>query len=136
MLQLEHYKLADSYVRSTMEKGGVIMFVSNNIVYKPIDVKKYCVDQHFEACCIELYVNTLPIYVVAVYRAPSGKINVFLQQVESLLTSLRYVVQGATDGCGCDESPRDVRGCRLAHAQFEFGMRFATDAAAAATLQQ
>lgn len=85
ILKLDGYNLAAHYSRKIMEKGGVIMYVRNNLVYNSLDLNKYCIEQHFEVCGVIINAN-VEFTVLAVYRAPAGKIDIFFKQLESLLT--------------------------------------------------
>jgi hypothetical protein len=69
---LEHYKLGASYCRECHEKGGVAICIHNRLKFLNINVDKYCEEQDTEICALQISFSNLNIYVLTVYRAPSG----------------------------------------------------------------
>jgi hypothetical protein len=78
---IENYKLGANYCKKTMEKGGVSIFIQQNLNFTNVNIDEYCLDRHIEACALKLK-STLPnICVLALYRAPSGIFFEFLNRL-------------------------------------------------------
>lgn len=87
-VNINGYKLSAHVCRDGMEKGGVAIYVRSNHSVKNINTKKFCVDQHIEACACELSVNNGNLVIVTVYRSPLGNFQLFLKNLNSLLCYL------------------------------------------------
>lgn len=88
MPQLNNYNLVALYCRHSLERGGVAIYVKNKITYRSLDLSEYCIDQHCEVCGVVICTDFSEITVLSFYRAPAGKISIFLKQLESLLSHL------------------------------------------------
>jgi len=53
-INIEGFKLCTAYSRQTIKRGGVCIFIQNNLDYSKIDVNKYCKDQDIEICMLNL----------------------------------------------------------------------------------
>jgi hypothetical protein len=58
ILHLGIYTLGASYCRQSIKMGGVCIFVHQDVSFTKIDLGKFCIDQHMEACAILLYIQT------------------------------------------------------------------------------
>ena len=87
----DNYKLRNSYCRTFYEKGGVCIFVQESLRYVRIDLEKYCKDKDFEVCAIKIHFNTKSACIIAIYRAPSGKFDLFLSKLDTILKKLHTV---------------------------------------------
>jgi hypothetical protein len=76
-VNLENYTLGASYCRENIAKGGVSIFVKKNLKFKQIDIKHHCNEQDIECCVVQLESKFSDIYVLAVYRAPTGDFETF-----------------------------------------------------------
>jgi len=84
-LHVEIYILESSYCRQLKLKGGVCIFVQNNLKFTPLKVDEYCVDQDFEACAIHLRSTHNKLCILAIYKTPQGKFNAFLTKIGLVL---------------------------------------------------
>jgi hypothetical protein len=68
-----------------MKQGGVCIYVYQDLSYSKIDMSNFSLDQHIEvsASLSSNYLQT--IYIVIIYRAPSGNFSIFLKKLESIL---------------------------------------------------
>jgi exonuclease III len=88
-IHLEGYKLASSYCRKSLEKGGVCIFAHKNLNCLNINCNKYCREQDIEVCALKLEsVLLCNICVLAVYRAPNSNFNLFLNGLDNIINSL------------------------------------------------
>jgi hypothetical protein len=71
-VNLENYTLGASYCRENIAKGGVSIFLKNNRKFKQIGITHHCNEQDIECCVVQLESKFSNIYVLAVYRAPTG----------------------------------------------------------------
>jgi exonuclease III len=85
---IENYKLGTNYCRKTLEKGGVTIFIQQNLNFTNVNIDEYCLDRHIEACALKLKSTLLNICILALYRAPSGNYFEFLNRLESILNIL------------------------------------------------
>jgi exonuclease III len=81
----ENYVLGSSYCRQLKLKGGVCIFVQNNLKFTPLKVDEYCVDKDFEACAIHLHSTHDKLCIMAIYRSPQGNFNTFLTELDLVL---------------------------------------------------
>ena len=91
-LEIEAFHL-DGYVtggyfgRSEYPGGGAMLLVKNHLQYSFKNVSVYLtVEKCVESCCV--YFN---LYVVVLYRPPSGAFDTFLGALDGMLASLTLV---------------------------------------------
>jgi exonuclease III len=98
-VNLGNYTLGASYCRENIAKGGVSIFVKNNLKFKQIDIMHHCNEQDIECCVVQLESKFSNIYVLAVYRAPTGDSETFLNKLENILNYL-YKLKAEFVICG------------------------------------
>jgi hypothetical protein len=74
---IENYNLGAHYCGQQCKKGGVTIFVHNSLGFTNIDIAQHCEDQDIEICALKLSFGTRNICILALYRAPSGKLALF-----------------------------------------------------------
>jgi len=84
----DNYNLRASYCRNSYEKGGVCIFVQENIRYVNLDLQKYCNDTDFEACATKIYRNNRQANIITIYRSPSGNFDLFMTKPDVILRHL------------------------------------------------
>jgi hypothetical protein len=67
------------------EKGGTIIYVHDSLQYTNIVLSAYCKEKDIEICAVKLFMNSLNILIITIYRAPSGNFKYFLQQLHNIL---------------------------------------------------
>lgn len=86
-VQLEGYIKAAHFSRKKVCRGGVCIYVKNQISYNKLDwINEMSIEKHFECCGIT--VSDLNYTVVCVYRTPGSNLNLFIQCFENLLHKL------------------------------------------------
>jgi hypothetical protein len=69
-VNIEGFKLEALYCRQLCEKGGIAIFIYNNLGFSNIDIVQHCKEQDVEICAL-LSFGTSNICVLTIYRAPS-----------------------------------------------------------------
>jgi hypothetical protein len=78
-LNIDFYKQGAYYCRTLFTKGGVCIYLQNNLMFVNIDLAKYCIDKHFEVCAVKVKLDSKRFCIITIYRAPIGNIVIFLQ---------------------------------------------------------
>jgi exonuclease III len=63
-------------------------FRSLNLKYSIIDLDKYFKDQDIEVCVLKLKSTFFSVCIIAVYRAPTGNFNLFLNRLDDIIRTL------------------------------------------------
>ena len=71
-----------------MKKGGVCIFTQKGPNCSKIDVNKYCKDQDIEICMLNFKTTSLSLYIMVVYRAPTGNFSLFLNRLDESIRSI------------------------------------------------
>jgi hypothetical protein len=87
-INIEGFKLCTAYCRQTMKRGGVCIFIQKGLEYFKIIVNKYCKDQDIEICMVNFKTTAFSFHIMAVYRAPTGSFNLFLNRRDDSIKSL------------------------------------------------
>ena len=85
---IEGHNLATKYCRKNRKQGGVSIYIRETLSYTNIELAKFCNDQDLEVCVVKLQSSFYKIYVLCVYRPPTGNISYFLSALESILNQL------------------------------------------------
>lgn len=85
---IDNYDLGAKYSRTSYENGGVCIFIHSSIKYNNISLEKYCVEKDIEVCACKLLLTNIKIIVLTIYRSPSGNFDIFLQNLDNILSSL------------------------------------------------
>jgi exonuclease III len=80
--------LGAAYCRQVANRGGVCIFAHKNLNYITIDLGKYCKDQDTEVCALKLEYTSFNACIMAVYRAPTGNFNLFLNGLDGIIRTL------------------------------------------------
>jgi exonuclease III len=88
-IKVHGYTCASAFCRKTSIKGGVCIFVKNNISFKVLKVSKYCVEKKCEIVAITINVLNNQIIVIGVYRPPSNEIDVFFDKFLECLDQIK-----------------------------------------------
>ena len=84
-LHVDSYVLRSSYCRKVKSKGGVCIFIHNNLKFTSIDIEEHCAEQDFEACAVHLNTKHGAICIVAIYRSPQGNFNKFIANLDIIM---------------------------------------------------
>jgi exonuclease III len=86
-VNIEGYTIRAQFCRVLYEKGGVIIYVHNSLQYTNIDLSKYGKEKDIEICAVKLIINSLNMFTIAIYRAPTGNFKYILQKLDNILQS-------------------------------------------------
>jgi len=64
-----------------MWKGDVAISVHNSLYFSNTDIDKHCGEQDIEMCALKLSFSALNMYILTLYRAPSGNFSCFFTQI-------------------------------------------------------
>ena len=53
--------------------------------FSPTDLYKYSKEKDIEIIGVKLQVNAIVVYIITIYRSPSGNFNYFLQTLDKIL---------------------------------------------------
>lgn len=85
-INLPGYKLVNCFCRTVNKHGGVSIFLKQNIKFKPLLLSNFCCEIDAEFCGIEI--SCIKTVFITLYRSCAGKIEVFLEKLETLLEFL------------------------------------------------
>lgn len=80
-----NFYCAAALSRTDHIRGGTIIFVHKNVYAKQLDISEYCLEFHFEICAIA---DKLKLMVESLYHSTAGNSDIFLQNLDELLTFL------------------------------------------------
>jgi exonuclease III len=97
-ISLHGYRLTTSYCRRSREKGGICIFAHKYLYCLKLDLSGFCKDQDIEVCALKLEL-TMYAYILAVYRAPSSNLSLFLNGLDNIINSLfkpesKFIIYG------------------------------------------
>ena len=90
-INVHGYRLCAAYCRQVVKRGGVCIFVKKKLKYSNTDLDKYCKDQDTEGCVLKLKSTFFNVCIMAVYRAPTGNFNLFLNRLDDIIKTLYKV---------------------------------------------
>ena len=64
------------------------VFYEDDLEYTKIDIKKYCKDQDTELCLLKFKTTSFSLYLMVIYRAPTGNFNLFLNRLDDSIKSI------------------------------------------------
>lgn len=81
----EGYVCGSYFSRQTYRNGGVSIYIRKelNHSYKPIDLRKFCIEKIFEVAGI--LCETYKFIIITIYRVPKGNFDLFCDSLEKLL---------------------------------------------------
>jgi exonuclease III len=85
---IPNYKLGAKYCRLNLKNGGVSIYILDTLTHSNISLLKYCKEQDFEICAIQLHTQENNIVILCLYRAPTQNFGNFLNTMDKILNSL------------------------------------------------
>jgi exonuclease III len=74
------------YRHNTARYGGTCIFLLNYLNFTTINVDVDCSEFDFELCAIKIQFDSMYIFILSVYRAPSGNFTNFIHKMDVLRT--------------------------------------------------
>jgi exonuclease III len=86
-LPIDHFKLGSKFCRHKFKKGGVCIFIREDLDFFTISLDKYCKEKDMEVCALKLNLTSIKLIILAIYRSPSGNFTNFLKNIDSVLNT-------------------------------------------------
>ena len=82
------YCLCLLILQTSHKKRWCLYICQKKLQYSIIDLDKYCKDQDIEVCVLKLESTFFNVCIIAVYRAPTGNFNLFLNRLDDIIKTL------------------------------------------------
>uniref|UniRef100_A0A6P7GWV8 Uncharacterized protein LOC114347463 n=1 Tax=Diabrotica virgifera virgifera TaxID=50390 RepID=A0A6P7GWV8_DIAVI len=117
-LRVSNFLPASAFCRTNCKGGGAAILINKNILFKEWhNVKDLSIQGQIELCCA--YIEKYKLYLLTVYRPPSGSFNVFIEVLEGALQSLnptkKILILGDFNIHFNTDSPHCTELCNLMH---------------------
>jgi len=76
------------YCRQYYNKGGVAIFVNNNIQSNIIDLEQFSKEQDLEVCALRISLLQKSLIIICIYRSPTGNFKYFINQLEAIINKI------------------------------------------------
>jgi len=86
-LSMNQYILGATFWRQNLKHGSTGIFVHESLAFTSI-VQEFCMWQDTEVCVVKINLLTAMIYVICVYRTPTGNFICFIQGADIFLNKL------------------------------------------------
>ena len=86
-LSMNHYILVCKFCRQNLKHGSTGIFVHEYLAFTNT-VQEFCMWQDTELCMVKINLLTAMIYVICVYRLPTGNFICFIQGADIFLNKL------------------------------------------------
>ena len=84
----DNYALGSCFAQSTIQKGGVCIYVCNDVAFNCPDLSKYCKEKILEICAVQIENTGKWMVVICLYRSPSHDFKQFLKLLDLAFLSL------------------------------------------------
>ena len=84
----DNYALGSCFSRSTFQKGGVCIYVRNDVAFNCLDLSKYCKEKILEICAVQIENIGKRMVVICLYTSLSGDFKQFLKLLDLAFLSL------------------------------------------------
>jgi hypothetical protein len=84
---IDNYTLRAYYCKKHILKGGVCVFVNENITSSSLNLETHCVDKDIEVCAVQLNLLNNK-FCILIYGPPSGNFSKFMNYLEQALQLL------------------------------------------------
>jgi hypothetical protein len=80
-LYIPKYMLGAGYGRKKFKKGGVCIFLQEDLHFTTINLQKYYKERDIEIVVIQLKLNGNKVIILSIYRDPAGDYDYFLNKL-------------------------------------------------------
>jgi exonuclease III len=87
-LSIAHYTFGAKFCRQYLKEGGTGIFVHESLAFTNIYLKNSCIEQHIETCTIKINLPATYIYIIIIYRSPTGNFATFIKRIDTILNQL------------------------------------------------
>jgi hypothetical protein len=64
------------------------MFVHDTLLFSTVELDTFCRDQDIKVCAVQLHFSSIILYILCVYRPPTGNVSYLLSSLESILNQI------------------------------------------------
>jgi len=82
------YTVRAQYCRQYCKKGGVAIFVNNNIQSNIIDIEQFSKEKDLEVCALRISLLQKSLITICIYRSPTGNFKYFVNQLGTILNKI------------------------------------------------
>jgi hypothetical protein len=86
------------------QKGGVCIFIRNDVCFSQVDLLNYCVEKILEICAVKLEFNGRRLIIARLYRSPAGDFYEFLHFLEQ---AFLFLCRSSTEFLLCGDFNMD-----------------------------
>jgi exonuclease III len=87
-LFIDHYSLGTKFCRKILKTGGTCIYVHESLTFTNINLQEFCIEQDIEVCAIKINLSANIIYILSVYRSPTGNVMHFIKGIDTILNHL------------------------------------------------
>jgi hypothetical protein len=87
-LSMAHYTLGTKFCRKNLKQGGTSIFVHESLDFNNIDLQKSCIEQDIETCALKIDLSATYVYIICIYRSPTGNYTNFIKGIDDILNQL------------------------------------------------
>jgi len=77
-----------NFAEKNLKQGGTSIFVHESLASNNTDLQKHCIEQDIETCAIKIKLLATYIYVISIYRSPTGNFANFIKGINAILNQL------------------------------------------------
>ena len=77
-----------NFAEKNLKQGGTSIFVHESLASNNNDLQKHCIEQDIETCAIKIKLLATYIYVISIYRSPTGNFANFIKGIDAILNQL------------------------------------------------
>jgi hypothetical protein len=84
-LSIDHCILGARFCRHSLMHRGTLIFVHESLAFTNIDLQESCMEQDIEACAVKINLLTTIMYIICIYRSPTGNFSQFIKGIDTIL---------------------------------------------------
>jgi hypothetical protein len=85
ILSIDHYILGAKCCRQSLKHGGTGIFVHESLAFTNNDQQQFGTEQDIETCTVKINLLSTMIYVICIYRLPTGNFVGFMKGIGTIL---------------------------------------------------
>jgi exonuclease III len=96
---IDHYILGAKFCRQGLKYRGTGIFVHESLAFTNIDLQGFSMEQVIETCAVKINLLPTTIYIICIYRSPTGNSVRFIKGIDTILNQFSKP-NTAIIGCG------------------------------------
>jgi exonuclease III len=77
--------LGTKFCRQSLKYRGTGIFVHESLAFTNIDLQRFCMEQDIEICAVKINLLPTTIYIICIYRSPTGNFVRFIKGIDTTL---------------------------------------------------